>query len=204
MSKNKTTKKNDILRIIIKAILHFLVIIVYRPKIINEDKIPKDEGIILCANHVHALDSAVIVLCAKRQICFMAKEELFKNKFIKWLADLFGVFPVKRGKQDIEAMKNSLKVLKEKKILGIFPEGTRNGLAKKVKVKSGAVYMAVSAGVKIVPVAVKGSFKPFTKVTVTYLDPIDYSYLKGTKPSKEQLDEMTMGVMEKIENELAK
>lgn len=204
MSKNKKSKKRDIERKIVKAILHFLVVIVYRPKIINENKVPKDEGVILCANHVHALDSAVIVLCSKRQICFMAKEELFKNKFIKWIADLFGIFPVKRGKQDIEAMKNSLRVLKEKKVLGIFPEGTRNGLAKKVKVKSGAVYMAVSAGVKIVPVAVKGSFKPFTKVTVTYLDPIDYSHLKGTKPSKEELDEMTMQVMENIEKELTK
>ena len=204
MNKNKKSKKRDLERKIIKSILHFLVVIVYRPKIINENKIPKDEGVILCANHVHALDSAVIVLCSKRQICFMAKEELFKNKFIKWIANLFGVFPVKRGKQDIEAMKSSLRVLKEKKILGIFPEGTRNGLAKQVKVKSGAVYMAISAGVKIVPVAIMGSFKPFTRVTVTYLDPIDYFHLKGTKPSKEELDKMTMEVMGKIEDELVK
>lgn len=200
----KEVKNKDyrIKRKIIKGILNFLILIVYRTKKIDEKNIPENEGVILCANHVHALDAAAIVLCTKRQICFMAKYELFNNRALRWLAKIFGIFPVKRGKQDIEAMKNSLRVLKENKILGIFPEGTRNGISKNVKLKNGAVYMAATTGAKIVPVAVKGTFKPFTKVTLTYLEPMDFSYLKNKKNDKEELDKATLEIMNKIEEKL--
>jgi len=200
--KKAKNKDHKIQRRIIKTILHFLVLVVYRAKKIDEKNIPENEGVILCANHVHALDAAAIVLCTKRQICFMAKQELFDNKALKWLANIFGIFPVKRGKQDIEAMKNSLRVLKEKKVLGIFPEGTRNGMSKNVKLKNGAVYMAATTGARIVPVAVKGSFKPFTKVTLTYLEPMDFSHLKDKKNDKEELDKATLEIMNKIEEKL--
>lgn len=200
--KNKAKKDYKISRKIVKTILNFLVIIVYRPKKIGEENIPEDEGVILCSNHVHALDAAVLVLNSKRQICFMAKKELFKNPMLKWLAKIFGIFPVQRGKQDIEAMKNALKVIKDKKILGIFPEGTRNGLAKHQKVKNGAAYFALSTGAKVVPVAVKGSFKPFTKVTVTYCEPLDFSHLKAQKSDKEVLENVTNEIMETIQKAL--
>lgn len=67
------------MRIIIKGILHFIVLIVYRVKKVGEKNIPEKDACIIAPNHVHALDSAAIVLTAKRQIRFMAKEELYKN-----------------------------------------------------------------------------------------------------------------------------
>lgn len=199
----KDKKDYKITRRIVKFILWILVMIVYRVKKVGEENIPDDEGVILCANHVHALDSVAIVLCTKKQICFMAKEELFKNPILRWLAKIFEIFPVKRGTKDIDAIKNSMKVLKAKKILGIFPEGTRNGLKKNVKPKSGAIHIAAKSGAKVVPLTVKGSFKPFTKVTLIYGKPIDYSYLNEDKQNKEALEKATFELMEIIEKPLA-
>ena len=116
----------EFLRKIIKQIFNFLITIVYRPKIVGMENVPKDTAAIICPNHIHALDSAIIVAKFKRKVNVLAKEELFKNKFIYWLADLFGIYPVKRDKKSTESIKISLKILKNKELLMIFPEGTRN------------------------------------------------------------------------------
>ena len=185
------------MRVILKAIFHFLVIIVYRPKVTGKENIPKEGACIICPNHVHALDSAVILTTQKRKVSFMAKEELFKNGFIKWLAKIFGIFPVRRGGRDLEAIKISLKILKSGQILAMFPEGTRNGLAKGVKPKSGAILIAIKSGAPIIPCGVKGSFKPFTKVRVKYGAPIQYDKNEDIQ-NKERMAELTEQLMSEI------
>ena len=140
------------MRIIIKTIFKIIAIILYRPKIVGKENLPKDTGALLCPNHVHNLDSAVIVSMFHRKVNVLAKEELFKNGFICWLADLFGIYPVKRGAADLQAIKISLKLLKHDELLLMFPEGTRNGLAKGVKPKNGAVLIAATAEKPIIPI----------------------------------------------------
>lgn len=185
------------MRVILKSIFHFLVIIVYRPKVTGKENIPKEGACIICPNHLHALDSAVILTTQKRQVFFMAKEVLFKNAFIKWLAKIFGIFPVRREGKDIEAIKTSLRILKKGNILAMFPEGTRNGLAKGIKPKSGAILIAAKAGVPIIPCGVKGSFKPFTKVTLNYGKPIIIDK-DADLSNKEILEKLTTDMMNEI------
>ena len=100
------------MRVFIKAIFKIIAIILYRPKIIGKENLPKDTGALLCPNHIHNLDSAVIVAMFHRKVNVLAKEELFKNRFIYWIAGVFGIYPVKRGKADLQAIKISLKLLK--------------------------------------------------------------------------------------------
>ena len=105
------------LRKILKPILYFVAIILYRVKKVGEENVPKEGAFVLCGNHVHALDAPAIVLSAKRKVVFLAKAELFKNPILKWLADVFDIIPVKRGKQDLESMKRSLKSISKGEIL---------------------------------------------------------------------------------------
>lgn len=188
----------EFFRRIIKFVLKLLVIIVYRPQIIGKENIPKDTAAIICPNHVHALDSAVIVTMNKRKINVLAKESLFKNGFVKWLADIFGIYPVKLKSKSMESVKISLKLLKNKELLMIFPEGTRNGLAKGKKPKDGAVKLAIKANVPIIPVGIIGSFKAFKKVKVKIGEPIYYSEYKEEANNKELLNELTRDLMNKI------
>lgn len=185
------------LRKILKAFFHFLVIIVYRPKVVGKENIPLEGGCIICPNHVHALDSAVILTTTKRKVNFMAKEELFKNWFIRFLAKVFGIFPVKRGGRDLDAIKTSLKILKSGEVLTIFPEGTRKGMAKGVKPKNGAVLIAIKAGVPIIPCGVQGSFKPFTKVKLSYGKPIYFNKEMDVQ-DKEAVNSLTKQVMDEV------
>lgn len=186
------------MRKIIKGFLHFLYLIVYRVKKVGEENIPAEGAYILCGNHVHALDAPAVVVCTKRKVDFLAKEELFENKILNWLGNMFDVIPVKREKQDLESMKRCLAVLNKGGILGMFPEGTRKGMEKNVKVKNGAVFMALRTGVPVIPVGIQGSFKPFTKVKLNYGKPLDFSQYKSKSPEKDVLDKLTNEIMENI------
>lgn len=186
------------MRVILKGIIKFLSLILYRVKVIGEENLPRETAAIVCANHVHPLDAPIIVTNVKRKMNVLAKEELFENFILRWLAKVFEVYPIKRNSADMQAIKISLKLLKNNALLLIFPEGTRNGLKKGAKVKNGPVMMAIKAGVPIVPVGFQGSFKPFTKVIVNIGKPIEYAEYKGKTTDKELISNLTNELMDKI------
>ena len=189
----KETKWKKFLRAVIKGILRTIYRIVFRVKI--KGGVPNEGAYVICSNHINYLDAAAIVLFNKRKVNFVAKEDLFKNEFLMWLGHLFDVIPIKRNMQDIDAMKRCLKALKNNELLGIFPEGTRKGMEKNMKAKNGAAFMAMKANVKVIPVGIHGSFKPFSKVYINYGTPIDLSEYTN---QKEKLDEATDKVMNEI------
>ena len=180
-------------RKVVKVFLSALYHIAYRVKITG--KVPEQGAYILCCNHINYLDAAAIVLFNKRKVNFVAKEDLFTHGILFWLGHLFDAIPIKRDMQDIEAMKRCLKVLKNGELLGIFPEGTRKGMERNMKAKNGAAFMAIKAGVKVIPVGIHGTFKPFSKVYINYGEPIDLSVYKN---QKDKLDEATEIVMNQI------
>lgn len=192
----KDTPGKRFKRSFIKGFLGGLYRIIYRPKMIGLENLPKDEGFIICAKHINYLDAAGLILCNKFKIRFIAKADLYRFGILSWLGHIFDIIPVKRDKSDINSIKLCLKALKNKEILGIFPEGTRKGLEKNMKVKNGAVFLAEKANVKIVPVGIQGSFKPFTKVTFNFGTPIDVKEI--SKNESEWLDNASKRVMDDI------
>lgn len=128
----------------------------------------------------------------------IAKEELFKNPFLAFLGRTFEVIPIKRGSGDIDAMKQSFKVLKNGDVIGIFPEGTRNGMKKGVKLHNGGTLMALKTNTPIIPVGIQGNFKPFTKVKLNYGKPMDFSQYANKKSDKETLEKITKEVMDEV------
>ena len=191
----KETWWKKIERKIVKIFLSTIYKIAYRVKINGE--VPEEGAYILCSNHINYLDAAAIVLFNKRKVNFVAKEDLFTHGILFWLGHLFDAIPIKRDMQDIEAMKRCLKVLKKGELLGIFPEGTRKGMEKNMKAKNGAAFMAIKSNVKVIPVGIHGTFKPFSKVYVNYGKPIDLSKYKN---QKDKLDEATDIIMQQIVN----
>ena len=169
--------------------------IVYRLEVKGAENVPKEGAFIVCGNHVDFVKVPVIVLYTPRKVNFIAKAELFENPILSWLGNLFDVIPVKRGKQDLESMKKSLKVLSNGEGLGLFPEGTRNAAKKNVKVKNGAAFMALRTGKQIVPVGVKVTKGPFPKITLNYGKPLDYSQYQSKTPEKETLDKVSEEMM---------
>ena len=187
---------------IVKGAIWIYCKIVYRFELVGKENIPKDGSVIICANHRSFLDPPLIEVTTVRYTRFLAKEELTKNKFLAFLGYIFDAILVKRDSKEVKALKESLQTLKNGDCLALFPEGTRNGLAKGEKVKDGAAFFAVRSGAPVVPCGIKGGEKGNRKVTITYGKPLDFSEYKGSK-DKDVLDKVTEEIMGNI-LELAK
>ena len=192
----------EVIKFIVRGALYIWFKLVYRLEINGLENVPKEGPVIFCGNHRSYIDPPLIVATAKRDMKFLAKEELYKNKFLAFLGWAFEAIPVKRDEKDISAIKTSLKDLKEGKCIALFPEGTRNGLEKGEKVKDGVAFFAVRSGAKVVPCGIKGGTKELKKLTISYGKALDYSKYKGSK-DKDVLDNITKKIMDNI-IELAK
>ena len=187
----------EVIKWIVRGALYIWFKIVYHVQILGCENIPKEGPLIFCGNHRSYIDPPLIVVTGKRDMKFLAKEELYKNKFLAFLGWAFEAIPVKRDEKDVSAIKKSLKDLKEGKCIALFPEGTRNGIEKGEKVKDGVAFFAIRSGAKVVPCGIKGGKKGAGTLTITYGEPLDYSKYKGSK-DKEILDKVTNEIMEQI------
>ena len=186
----------EIVKKIVESVLFVFCKLVYRLEIKGLENIPEGQ-VIFCGNHRSFIDAPILKVTCKKDVRFLAKESLSKNKFLAFLGGTFEVVYVKRDEKDISALKQTLSLLKKGDSLALFPEGTRNGLAKGEEVKSGAAFFAIKSGVKVVPVGIGGELKPFKKSTVTYGKPIDFSEYKNPK-NKEEVEIVTNKIMEEI------
>lgn len=190
---------------ITKPFFALIAKILYRYKKIQEENVPKNDSAIICSNHIHAMDGPLVIVATKRHVKCMAKMELFKTKPLSWLMNKYGTFPVTRGKLDKVTLQKAYDVIEEGNILGVFPEGgRREGLTRQTKLKNGAAYMAVTTGAPVVPVAIKGSFKIFSKVRLRYGKPISFAEYKTDKPDKEILNEVSSKIANAIVDEMEK
>lgn len=187
----------SIIKGIVKGALYLWFKIVYQVKIEGLENIPKDEALIFCGNHRSYIDPPLMVATGKRDMKFLAKQELYNNKFLAFLGWVFEAIPVKRDEKDVTAIKTSLKDLKSGKCIALFPEGTRNGLEKGEKVKDGVAFFAVRSGAKVVPCGIKGGTKGNHKLIIKYGKPLDFKQYKWTK-DKETLDKITKEIMDNI------
>ena len=183
---------------IVKGAIWIYCKVVYRFEVIGKENIPKEGQVIICGNHRSFLDPPLIEVTTGRYTRFLAKEELTKNKFLKFLGYVFDAIYVKRDNKEIAALKTTLKALKNKESIAMFPEGTRNGLEKGESVKEGVAFFVLQTGAKVQPVGIVGGEKPFKKVYVNYGKPLDYSKKKKKKPTKEELEQVSKEIMDNI------
>lgn len=171
---NDGYKRNLILYYVIKPILLVVAKVIYNPKIIGKENIPKKEGCVIACNHIHAFDPAILIYSTRRIIHFIAKKELFLGK-MKWFYLSFGTIPVDRDKKNPLALEVAEEYLNNNEVIGIFPEGTRNKeKGTLLPFKFGAVKMAKSTNKKIVPCVIIGEYKVFkSTIKVCYGKAID-------------------------------
>lgn len=148
---------------------------IYKFEIDGVENIPKEGPVILACNHINNLDPFCIAFAVDRQIFYMAKEEIFKIPIINKIARSLGVFPVKRGGGDRKAIRTAIQILESGNILGIFPEGTRSKTGVLGKGHVGVGIFALKTNAVVIPIAIKSTFKPFSKIKIIYGKPIDTS-----------------------------
>lgn len=162
---------------IVRPILSIVFKLLYLPKIINKENIPKDGGAVLAGTHIWYFDPIAIMASTKRNVYFIAKKELHDGKF-KHIFKAAGTIPVDRSKKNPLARAKAEEALRKGRLIGIFPEGTtRKEKNELLPFKYGAVSMAQKANVKIIPFAIIGNYKPFSRIKIIYGSAIDVQKL---------------------------
>ncbi len=162
----------------------------------HKERLPEG-AVVLCPNHTSLRDPLYVAMaCGVREkLHFMAKSELYDNKFLSWFLTTLGAFPVHRGKPDIEAIRNSLGYLNEGEKLIIFPEGTRVTAGKDVEAKGGAAMLAAHTGVPMVPVYIRNARTYFKRVDLTFGEPI---FVEKPKTAQKEAVGKVMNAIEEM------
>ncbi len=115
------------------------------------DFIPASGPVIIASNHISNWDSILIGLGCRREVYFMAKEELFGNPLLAVVVGALNAFPIRRGELDPRALRTAGQVLDDDKVLLMFPTGTRDKSGEVRDPKSGVGFLACRHEAQVVP-----------------------------------------------------
>jgi 1-acyl-sn-glycerol-3-phosphate acyltransferase len=189
-------QKSSFLYYLGKNLFKLMFVLVYRCKSSGQENIPDDSGAIIAPNHMSFFDPPLTGCFMKKDLYFMAKQELFSVPILGFLIKRTNAFPVKRGKQDLNAFRNAFSLLKNKKSLLMFPEGTRSKTGIMGKARAGVGMVACTCQVPIVPVKIvnTNNMKKFKRLEIKYGKPV--------YPPKEYTKDDYLKLSEKVLNEI--
>ena len=180
---------------ILRFLAGCIVRLLYRVEIVGRGRVPEVGGAIICANHIHLFDPVVIALAVERPVHFMGKTELFSWPIVGYLARKAGAFPVKRGSADMQAIRQSLRILQEGELLGIFPEGTRSKDGEIAPFYNSVTMLAERGGVPVIPAAISGEYRFRRTVKVLIGEETELTTLS---PEPYDRGKATAGLMDRI------
>lgn len=149
--------------------------LIYRYKVIGSENMPKQGGVILACNHMSFSDPVLLGLAQKRRLFFMAKSELFRNKFASFIIRRLGAFPVERGAGDGKAIKTGEEILCEGNVMTIFLEGGRTKTGELMRPRSGCALVAQQTMLPVVPACITITGNPkhrFAKRVIHFSKPL--------------------------------
>ncbi len=188
------TKFYRIIYTIAAPIIHLL----FPCRVVGLEDFP-EEGALLCANHVSGWDPIIIALNLPRdsRLTVMAKDSLFRIPLLGFFLKKLGIFPVKRGGNDLTAMKTAMKVLGGGNRLLVFPEGTRVEEQGEVEAKGGVTMMATRTGVPMVPIYCGGKHKFLRKTTIVFGKPY-MPVIAGRRPTPDENRAIAQEILDRI------
>src|SRR5437764_7669031 len=148
---------NPLVYWVVRAILQPFFHVYFRLGRIGREHFPRAGGVIVAANHRSFLDPFVIGTMVRRPMYYVAKKELFPNRFVAWFLSSLGAFPVDRGAGDAETIRTAKEILARGGVVLMFPEGTRTRPGSLGRPKRGVGRLALESGAPVVPVAVIGT-----------------------------------------------
>ena len=158
-----------------------LGLVLWRLRIDGVERLPREGGMLLAANHQSYMDPVFVGLRLNQEMHFMARQSLFRNPLFGGLIRLLNAFEVNRDSADLKAVRHAIGLLRGGKILLVFPEGTRTRNGKIGELKAGISLLAGRADVPVVPVLIDGAFEAWPKgrffpglgsIRVTFGEPI--------------------------------
>jgi 1-acyl-sn-glycerol-3-phosphate acyltransferase len=180
-----------------KAVVLTIVRTVFRFRVVGAENVPLTGGLIVAANHISNFDPPILGVALPRPVSYMAKKELFAMPVLGQLIPRLNAFPVDRQAGGTAALRASIRMLKEGRCVGIFPEGGRNVTGTNEE-KAGAAFLAAASGAPVVPAAIVGTRKlrPFARVTVVFGEPMRVA--RNRQSPGDDLEKGAVEIMQRI------
>ena len=157
----------------------------------------KGKAVIIC-NHISMWDPLFIAVVFRRQIYWMGKIELFKNKLARAFFYAVKAFPVRRGEGDLPAIRHAFRVLRDGKLFGIFPEGRRVKKGESATFEPGTAMIALKNDAPVIPVYIKGEYKVFRRMKMIVGEPVRLSDYVGEKTDTAAVVAATQFLQDKL------
>jgi 1-acyl-sn-glycerol-3-phosphate acyltransferase len=175
----------------------------FQMRIYGRERMPATGPAVLASNHIAGVDVVLVGAASPRNLQYMAKQELFTyNQALTGFLRRAGVFTVRRGESDTDALRQARTILRAGKVVGIFAEGTRQPTEEIGKVMPGAALIALSEGVPIVPCVIQGSIfikdDLFHPVTVVFGEPMHFGKREG-REGRMQVRQATADLQAELE-----
>ena len=180
-------------------------------KINGVENIPKEKGFIIVPNHSSYMDHLIIgsifIPYLNKKSHFLAKKEYFDKFFERVWHNYLGGIPLDRQTGSNKSLEIAIKLLKQNKIIGIYPEGTRTLTGKIQKAKTGVARLALLSKVPVLPIGLVGTFKilpkgkympRFRKATINIGKPMYFNQYYNKSITKKLLREITTKIMKEI------
>jgi len=206
--------KNKLKLFIIKM-AKLIINLFFKIKIQNIDKLIKGDNYIIACNHSSYLDPILLIIFINNDINFIAKKELFKTFFVSFFVKLYDSISVDRNNFNPITLKEAIKRLKNNKVVGIFPEGTRVKDLSKSKAYPGVSILAYYTNKPIIPIKIEGNlsvksqlFKNLLKLKRTNMniivkDPIEINDFVKIKYNVENVNDVPKGKLKELFEEFA-
>src|SRR5438067_2180355 len=196
-------RRPDYIYELVRILLTPLLLVFYRTRCIDSDKIPVEGPAVITPNHFSFWDHFFIAVYLRRKVHFMAKSQLFKRP-IQFIFTHGGVFPVLRGRRDEEAFATAHAILGRGDVVVMYAEGGRSRSGELGQARPGVGRIALETGVPVVPTAISGSAEVrnwrrlrFPKVTIQYGDPIRFERVDS--PTREQAQAAADLIFERVQ-----
>jgi len=187
-----------------RVLLRVLFRVLSRWEVAGRRHVPAEGGVLLIANHTSYADPPIVGAASPRPVNFMAKAQLFRIPVLGWVIRRTHAFPVCRGTTDREALRRAIRLLREGRVLLVFPEGTRSPDGRLMAAEHGAAFIALSAEAQVVPVAIDGADRVLplhsplirpAKLRVAFGEPVDLSALRGQRLTRDVLEQASERMM---------
>lgn len=183
--------------------------LLWRVRLIDGDRIPETGGFVLAPSHRSMMDIPLSAIVTKRRVRFMGKASLFRIPVLGTLFTWLGGFPVARDGTDRKAVRDSVTMLDAGEVLCVFPEGTRQNGPKIQPLQPGAAYLALRAGVPILPIGMAGSeeilrdhkapIPHFGRVVITVGEPIVPEARPSGVVARDKVDALTQQLSDSLQ-----
>ena len=191
-----------------RGFVYLCLLLKYRMRVTGRENVPASGGAVIAANHCSYLDPPVMAGCNNRRIVhFMARDTLFSNPIARWFFPRVAVIPLDRTRGDLGALKKAIATLKEGKVIGLFPEGTRSPDGRMHPAKGGIGFLIAKGEVPVVPLYISGTYAAFPKgakkmhpsrVVARLGKPITPEEIRAAMPTKGDYEAVGELVMSRI------